>query len=344
MLKIAIVGANGYTGSELLNILRLHPEAEIKYLTSQSNSGVPVTELYPGLQAYKNASYVTADYSIIGRECDYVFTALPHGAAAQAVADLHISGAKVIDLSADFRYDDLPLYESIYKVKHPAPTLKGVYGMPELFREAIRGADIVGNPGCYTTSAILPIYPLLKEGAVSSKDIIVDSASGTSGAGRKGELSLSYCEVNENFKAYSVGNHRHTSEIEEKLSIAAGEKVKVQFTPHLLPVQRGILSTIYLKPETGINAHTIREIYEAYYGREEFIIINPDGVLPSLNQIKYGNYCSIGFVMDERTGRLIVISALDNLVKGASGQAVQNMNIMAGLPESTGLKGQAHHI
>jgi N-acetyl-gamma-glutamyl-phosphate reductase len=344
MIKVSVIGANGYTGTELLNLFKRHPEVKLVSLVSQSNSGVPVTSLYPGMIGYKDYNYDAVDYDYIIGNSDVVFTALPHGASAEAVARLIRGGVKAIDLSADFRYDDIKTYEETYKVIHPAKDLKGVYGLPELYRDKIKGAKLIGNPGCYTTCSILPLYPLVKEGLINPDEIIIDAASGTSGAGRKAELAYNFCEVNENFRAYSVGNHRHTSEIEEKISEAAGRKLKITFTPHLLPVQRGILSTIYTKPANGVTADKIKEVYEAYYGKEEFVRVDHKGEMPSLNMVKYSNYVRIGYYLDGRTGRLIVISALDNLIKGASGQAVQNMNIICGITENTGLTQEPYHL
>jgi len=344
MVRVSVIGANGYTGGELLNIFRRHSEVKVMSLVSKSNAGTPVTSLYPNFSSYRDKVYDALDYNYIIENSDVVFCALPHGASAEAVARLIEGGVKVVDLSADFRYTSIEKYEEVYKVNHPAKHLKGVYGLPELFRNNIKGATLIGNPGCYTTSAILPLYPLVKEGLVNPDDIIVDSASGTSGAGRKAELPYNFCEVNENFKAYSVTNHRHTSEIEEKIGEAAGKEIKIQFTPHLLPVQRGILSTIYLRPLDVITPEKIKEVYEDYYGREEFVIVSHNSELPSLNAVKYSNYVKIGYVLDKRTNRLIVVSALDNLIKGASGQAVQNMNIITGLPENTGLTEEPYYL
>ncbi|MGI6701968.1 MAG: N-acetyl-gamma-glutamyl-phosphate reductase [Christensenellales bacterium] len=344
MIKVSVIGANGYTGVELMNIFTRHPAVKTVSLVSQSNHGKAITELYPGLTAYDGIYYDKPDYEYIAANSDAVFTALPHAASAEAVCVLLNSGVKVIDLSADFRYEDVSVYESVYKVTHPAKHIKGVYGLPELFRQNIVNATLVANPGCYTTSAILPLYPLLKEKLINPDEIIINAASGVSGAGRKAEISYNYCEINENFKAYSVTNHRHTSEIEEKLGLAAGRKITLQFTPHLLPVQRGILSTIYLKPQGKYSAEEFKRVYDAYYGKEEFIKVRHDNSLPSINSVKYSNMAHIGYTYDARTDRVIVVSALDNLIKGAAGQAVQNMNIMFNLPENTGLKSAPYHI
>lgn len=344
MIRASIIGANGYTGIELLNIFIHHPYIKAGSLVSQSNSGLKITDLYPELYAYSDKIFESVDYEYIINNSDVVFTALPHGASANAVKILIDSGITVIDLSADFRYNNINTYEKIYNVKHPAKDIKGVYGLPELFRENIIGNKLIANPGCYTTCAILPLYPLIKEKLIKYNNIIINAASGVSGSGRKGILSLNYCEVNENYKAYSVTNHRHTSEIEEKLSMAAGKDIIVQFTPHLLPVQRGILSTIYLEPEENVTLQDIQNVYDDYYQKEKFVVIDHNGNMPTINQVKYSNFCKIGYQLDQRTGRLIVISALDNLQKGASGQAIQNMNIIMGFNEDTGLIKQPNHI
>lgn len=343
MIRVSVIGANGYTGAELLNIFRHHPKVSVESLVSKSNSGKKVTELYPGMIAYRDKVYQEVNIEKIAKQSDVVFTALPHGKSTEIVSELRNAGVKVIDLSADFRYDNVEKYQEIYKVEHSAKDLKGVYGMPEINREEIKGKSLVANPGCYTTCSILPLYPLVKEGLIDINDIIINAASGVSGAGRKVDLGSSYCETNENYKAYAVTTHRHTSEIEEKLSQAAGKDIILEFVPHLLPIQRGILSTIYTKLEQGVSEKMIEEIYNEYYHKEEFVIVDKDA-LPSINQIKYSNYCKIGYKYDKRVGRLILVSALDNLVKGASGQAVQNMNIIMGIEENTGLTAQPYHI
>ncbi|MDR3264175.1 MAG: N-acetyl-gamma-glutamyl-phosphate reductase [Clostridiales bacterium] len=345
MIKASIIGANGYTGLELMNILSAHKDAAVTHLVSVSNAGTPVTDIYPSLVDYRDKCFETLDIDKISDGSDVIFSCLPHSASAEICSAFFNRGKKIIDLSADFRYKSLDVYEKTYKVTHPDKELlnKAVYGLPELYRKKISSSSIVGNPGCYTTSSILPVYPLLKEAVVDADDIIIDAKSGTSGAGRKAEISGLFAEVNENFKAYSVAVHRHTSEIEQELSIAAGKDVAVSFTPHLLPINRGILSTIHLKLKKNRSADDIYDLYMKYYGTEPFVIISKDK-LPSINSVKYGNYISIGFVVDKRLNRLIVISCLDNLIKGASGQAVQNMNIMFGIEETEGLKFQPRHI
>lgn len=346
MVNVSIIGANGYTGLELMCIFANHPEAKIRHLVSRSNAGVPVTDIYPNLYTYKDYVFEDMDAEKIAGDSDVVFTALPHGASAEICGVFYNKGVKVIDLSADFRYRDLSVYEKWYKVTHPDPALnfKAVYGLPEIYREKIKKADIIGNPGCYTTCSILPLYPLLKEKLIDEKSIIIDAKSGTSGAGRKAEINNLFCEVNENFKAYSVTSHRHTSEIEQELSFAAGKEVMLSFTPHLLPLQRGILCTIYCNIQNAITAEEIYGAYAKYYANEPFVIVNKEGVLPEIKHVKNSNYISIGFKVDKRLNRLIIVSVIDNLTKGASGQAVQNMNLMFGIEETAGLKNLSKYI
>lgn len=335
MIKVAIVGANGYTGFELMRLLATHREVELIAATSRSLLGKSVSEAYPPLGfAYGGLKYTDSDVDAL-KEADICFTALPHTAGAEIGGKLFDAGVKVIDLSADFRYDDTALYESTYGVTHPRPELNGkaVYGLCELNREKIRKAAVVGNPGCYTTASILPLYPLIKEGVISSEDIIIDAASGASGAGRKSDYLYNLSESGANFKAYGVFTHRHRTEIEEKLG------AQVTFTPHLLPVSRGILCTIYCKALKS--AATLEKVYADYYGKEKFVRFT--GLkLPELNWVRGSNYCAIGYA--EKDGKFILVSAIDNLVKGASGQAIQNMNIMMGLNEAEGLMAQPIYL
>ncbi len=334
MIKAAILGANGYTGLELINILRSHSKVRLTQLISRSNEGA-ISEVYPSLTG-SGLSFCRESDTV---DADVVFCCLPHTLSAASAPALLKQGIKVIDLSSDFRYDDAALYESTYNVVHPHKELnaEAVYGMPELFRDKIKSARIVGNPGCYTTAAILPLFPLLEANAVDPDSIIIDAKSGISGAGRKAELGYIYTETAENFKAYGVTTHRHTTEIEEKLSIAAGKKISLTFTPHLLPVKRGILSTMYMTLNKGVTEADIAAVYAKKYGSERFVQILGAGNYPELKYVCGSNNIMIGFKADSKTGRLIVISALDNLTKGASGQAVQNMNIMFGFSESEGL-------
>lgn len=332
------MGANGYTGFELIKILSRHGKVELKYLASRGNAGEGVRALYPSLSGLSD-KFCDLDIARIAAGSDVVFSCLPHAAASETVAALcrENPALKIIDLSADFRYNDLSVYESIYNVKHAAPDIlsKSAYGLCELYREKIAVAQAVGNPGCYTTCAILALYPLIAEKAADTRNIIIDAKSGVSGAGRRSETAYSFCETEGNFKAYSVANHRHTSEIEEKLSGAANDKITLTFTPHLLPVKRGILSTIYAK--ALVSESEIHKIYAKYYENEPFIRILPCGNMPEIKYVAHSNNFMLGYKSDPRTGNLIVVAVLDNLIKGASGQAVQNMNIMFGLKESEGL-------
>ncbi len=340
MLRIAIVGGSGYTGLELLRILFHHPEVKVTVVTSRKNEGTAVTDLFPSLSGcYDNLVFSAPSPEKLCASCDLVFTAVPHQAAMAIVPQFLKAGKKTIDLSADFRLRDRQTYEAWYQ-EHQAPELldQAVYGLAEVYRNEIARADLVANPGCYPTSTILPLYPLLKEKVVSSQGIIVDSKSGVSGAGRSGSLSISFCEVNEGFKAYKVACHRHTPEIEQELSRVAGQDVIINFTPHLVPMNRGILTTIYVTLSRDLSTGSILEIMSDFYEDKPFVKVLSEGQLPNVSMVRGSNNCVIGAVVDQRTRRAIVVSAIDNLVKGASGQAVQNLNIMMGLDETMGLK------
>ena len=302
---------------------------------------MPMSEVYPHLFKYNHLTCEEADLAKIFDISDVVFVALPHGHAMPVAHEAARSGKKLIDLGADFRFTDFQVYESWYKVGHKAKDLlpQAVYGLPEVNREKIKGAWLVANPGCYPTSAILALAPLLKQKLIDTGSIVVDSKSGVSGAGRGLSLGSHYCEVNENFKAYNVAAHRHTPEIEQILSRIAGEQITVTFTPHLLPVTRGILSTVYARLSSGAGVEQLRQLYREYYKDEFFVRVLPDGTLPQTKWVAGTNHCDIGLTVDARTGRVIVITAIDNVVKGASGQAVQNMNIICNLPEDTALAG-----
>ena len=338
MIKIGIIGANGYTGFELMKILSRHPNACLKILTSRSQKDKKIADVYPSLTALKDRVFEDADIDKLSK-MDAVFSCLPHASSAQICAELYKNGVKVIDLSADFRYKDIGLYENTYKVKHPEPNLlkSSVYGLPELYREQIKNSNLVGNPGCYPTSAILPLYPLLKENIIKSTSLIIDSKSGTSGAGKKADVDLIFSEVNESLKAYAVTTHRHASEIEEVLSLNTKSDVTISFTPHLLPITRGILSTIYAPLNKTVTMDDIYAVYSQYYQSEPYVKVTQE--LPQIKWAANTNNIFIGFRIDSKNNTLIIISVLDNLIKGASGQAVQNMNIMFGLPETTGLIG-----
>ncbi len=336
-IKIAIIGATGYTGAELVRMLVRHSYIEITALTTRQYIGKKFSQVFPSFKnicdmeciEYKNPNDLDADV---------VFSALPHHESAPIVAEIIQKGKRVIDLSADFRLKSENLYKVWYG-EHPCFELVGeaVYGIPEIYRDDIKKAKIVANPGCYPTSVILPLYPLLKECIIEGKRIIVDSKSGVSGAGRGLSLKTHFCEVYGGFKAYNVTVHRHQPEIEEQLHIISGDNVNVCFTPHLLPVKRGILSTIYVWLKKGFDEKDVFEIYEKYYSQERFIRIFRDE-LPSIEGVVGSNFCDIGLKLDKRDNMLIIISAIDNLIKGASGQAIQNLNLMIGCPEDTALE------
>jgi N-acetyl-gamma-glutamyl-phosphate reductase len=340
-VKVSIIGATGYTGAELVRILHRHPEVELMALTTRSYAGLPLHKVYPHLYKYNQITCEEMNLAKIFDISDVVFVALPHGHAMPVALEAARRGKKMIDLGADFRFSDYQVYEKWYKVEHEARKLLGeaVYALPEVNRDEIKGAWLIANPGCYPTSAILALAPLLKQKFVDTGSIIVDSKSGVSGAGRGLSLGTHFCEVNDNFKAYNVATHRHTPEIEQGLGRIAGEDITITFTPHLLPITRGILSTVYAKLSVSAGAEEIREMYLDYYKDEFFVRVLPAGLLPQTKWVAGTNHCDISVTVDARTGRVIVISAIDNLVKGASGQAVQNMNIICGLPEDTALAG-----
>ncbi|MFW5780018.1 MAG: N-acetyl-gamma-glutamyl-phosphate reductase [Bacillota bacterium] len=343
-INASIIGANGYTGLELINILSAHPYVTLKSLTSRSEKGKIVSEVFPSLLGKCDITFSLANYDKIAKESDVVFLALPHGASAIAAKELVQRGVKVIDLSADFRYLNLETYEKTYKTTHPCPELnqKAVYGLSEIYKDQIKKADIVANPGCYTTTAITALYPLLKSKVISPNNIIIDAKSGISGAGKKADISYSMNENLGNFKGYALTNHRHTSEIEEKLSEAWGDDIALSFSPHLLPVKRGILATIYCDLED--QRIDIKNIYENFYQNKKFIQILEENNLPELKNVVGSNNIQIGFIKDKRLNRLIIVSCLDNLIKGASGQATQNMNIMFSLNEDEGLNFVARYL
>lgn len=338
-IKAGIVGATGYAGAELVRILAAHPDVELTALVSQSYVGCPISEVYPHLYKHVPQRCRELDVPDLAGECDVVFTALPHGHAVPVAVRVLEAGKKFIDLGADFRFRRPEVYEQWYKVKHEAPDLlkKAVYGLPEIHREEIKTASLVGNPGCYPTSVILGLAPLLKNGLVDTGAVVADSKSGVSGAGRGLALGSHFSEVNENFRAYNVGVHRHTPEIEQELGGLAGEDMVISFTPHLTPMNRGILSTVYAGLNRQAALEEVRSLYEDFYRGEFFVRLLPPGMLPQTKAVTGSNHCDVAPVVDSRTGRVVVVSAIDNLVKGAAGQAVQNMNLMFGLPETAGL-------
>lgn len=338
-IKAAIFGASGYTGQELTRILSGHPQVELVAVTSRRFAGKAVSDVFPSLCGLTSLKYEDATPERIAGLCDVAFLALPHGVSMDIAPAFVKAGKKVIDLSADYRIRDLPTYEKWY-AKHKSAVLlaDAVYGLPELYRSTIETSSLIANPGCYPTSIILGLAPALKNGLVDPSTIIADSASGVSGAGRDPLIGSLFCEVDGGFKAYKVGNHRHTPEIEQELAYLAGEAFAVTFTPHLLPVKRGILSTLYATLKKEISVGELRELYASFYHAEAFVRVCPEGVYPNVSSVAGSNYCDIGVAVDLRTRRIIVLSAIDNLIKGAAGQAVQNMNIMCSLPEDSGLK------
>lgn len=336
MINVSVVGATGYAGEELMRLLMRHAQVRIVHAVSKSFAGKMMSEVYASFLSH-DITLEDMDADKIASDSNIVFLCLPHGTSAALAPALLKGGARVIDLSAGFRYRDVQVFEAWYHTTHPAKELlaESVYGLPELYRERIKNSRLVGNPGCYTTCAILALYPLLKAGVIEPSGIIIDAKSGTSGAGRKDAAEFGFCEVSDNVKAYGIATHRHTSEIEQELSLAAGKTVAVSFTPHLLPVKRGIISTMYATPKEGVSMGDILNAY-AMYNYEPFIKVYRKG-LPELKHIVGSNNFAVGFVLDERVNRLVAVSCIDNLIKGAAGQAVQNMNIMSGLPETEGL-------
>ena len=338
MIKAAVTGVTGYTGLELVRILLSHPGVELTSLVSNSRPGEAISDLFPSLAGFAGLETEPFDAARLAGQADVVFTALPHGASMDTVKELAEKGLKVIDLSADFRFHDLSLYEAWYGA-HGAPELAAdaVYGLTELNREKIKTASLVGNPGCYPTSVILPLAPLLAGGVVDPASIVVHSISGVSGAGRGASQANLFCEVSEGMKAYKIGEHRHTPEIEEQLGFIAGEKIRLSFTPHLAPLSRGILSTLTLSMKKELSTDGALSLISEYYEDSPFIRVCREGSYPDTAHVRGSNFCAVGAKVDERTGRLVVVSAIDNLVKGAAGQAVQNMNVMFGLKENEGL-------
>lgn len=339
MFSIAICGGSGYTGVELLRLLLAHPDVEIKALTSEKSAGKKISEIFPHLKGISDIVLEPLEKETLKEKAEIFFLALPHG-SSQEVADYFIKkGKKVIDLSADYRLKDPKVYEEWYKTPHRfIDTLSmAVYGLPELYRKKIKTASLIANPGCYPTGALLALYPAVKEGLLDEDSIVIDSKSGISGAGRKADIAYSFCETNESFKAYGVTTHRHTPEMEQILTDISGKPVRINFIPHLLPLDRGILTTVYGRLRKDISQDEMLSLYREIYEKEPFIRITDS--LPDLKHVRGTNFCDIRPVVNKRTGMLVILSAIDNLVKGAAGQAIQNMNIMLGLDETKGLKG-----
>jgi N-acetyl-gamma-glutamyl-phosphate reductase len=349
-VKVAIVGASGYSGEELVRLLLQHPHVELAAVTSRQSAGQTIAQVFPRFASHPRSRalrFTEPNVQRLAQAAEVVFLALPHGVAAEYAVPLLEAGCAVIDLSADFRLRSAAIYQEFYGHAHPAPALlaKAVYGLPEVYRAQIQDARLVASPGCYPTSILLPVLPLLRAGLVRPQGIIADSLSGVSGAGRKAEVDYLFCECNESVRPYGVPKHRHLSEIEEQLSLAAGTPVTIQFTPHLIPVNRGILTTLYLAPTQSYSALDemtalgleIGQCYQAAYANEPFVRLLEGKALPDTKNVVGTNVLELAWRLDPRTGRLLVMSAEDNIVKGASGQAVQSLNILRGFPETTGL-------
>lgn len=340
MIKVGIIGATGYAGSELVRILLGHKDVEIKWYGSRSYIDKKYASIYQNFFQLVDANCMDDNMEVLADQVDVIFTATPQGLCASLVNEGILSKVKIIDLSADFRIKDVKVYEEWYKLEHKSPQFieEAVYGLCEINREDVKKARLVANPGCYTTCSILTCYPLVKEGIIDPNTIIVDAKSGTSGAGRGAKVDNLFCEVNENMKAYGVATHRHTPEIEEQLGYACGEKITINFTPHLVPMNRGILATAYASLKKDVTYEEVKAIYDKYYADEKFVRVLEKDVCPQTKWVEGSNYVDVNFKIDPRTNRIIMMGAIDNLVKGAAGQAVQNMNLMFGLKESEGLE------
>lgn len=339
MIKAGIIGATGYAGAELVRLLLQHREAEIVWYGSRSYIEKPYADVYGNMFRLVDEKCMDDNMEALADQVDVIFTATPQGLCASLVNEEILSKVKIVDLSADFRIKDVSVYEKWYGIEHKSPQFieEAVYGLCELNRESVKGARLVANPGCYTTCSILTLYPLVKEGLIDPATIIIDAKSGTSGAGRGAKVNNLYCEVNENIKAYGVASHRHTPEIEEQLSYACGRDVVLSFTPHLVPMNRGILVTAYASLLPGVSEQQIREAYETQYKGEPFIRLLAGKTPPETRWVEGSNYVDINYVVDPRTNRVVMMGALDNLIKGAAGQAVQNMNLLFGFEETEGL-------
>lgn len=340
MIKVGIIGATGYAGVEIVRLIMQHKEAEVVWFGSRSYVDQDYASVFRNMFQIVDAKCLEDNMEELAEAVDVIFTATPQGLCGSLVNEEILNKVKIIDLSADFRIKDVATYEKWYKIEHKSPEFidEAVYGLCEINREKTKGARLIANPGCYTTCSILSIYPMVKEGLIDPKSIIIDAKSGTSGAGRGAKVPNLFCEVNENIKAYGVGTHRHTPEIEEQLGYAAGEEVLINFTPHLVPMQRGILVTAYANLKKEVTYEEVKVVYDKYYKKEQFIRVLENETPPETRWVEGSNYVDVSFKIDERTGRIIMMGALDNLIKGAAGQAVQNMNIIFGLPENEGLQ------
>ena len=340
MIKVGIIGSTGYAGGELVRLLMNHKEAEIKWFGSRSYVDKKYADVYQNFFQIVDDKCMDDNMEALANEVDVIFTATPQGLCASLVNEDILNKVKIVDLSADFRIKDVTTYESWYGIEHKSPQFieEAVYGLCEINREDIKNARLIANPGCYPTCSTLSIYPLAKEGLIDMSTVIIDAKSGTSGAGRGAKVDNLYCEVNENIKAYGVANHRHTPEIEEQLSYASGEEVLLNFTPHLVPMNRGILITAYATLKKDVTYEEVKAVYDKYYANEKFVRVLEKDVCPQTKWVEGSNYVDVNFKIDPRTKRIIMMGAMDNLVKGAAGQAVQNMNLMFGLKESEGLE------
>ena len=339
MIRVGVVGATGYAGAELVRILAGHDGVKLGLLTSRQHAGAAFSDVYPSMSGVVDLPCRSYDPETAAEQADLIFLALPHQLPMTLAPDLLARGTRVVDLSADFRFDDAAVYEAAYQPHAAAELLaRAVYGLAEVYRDDIRGADLVGNPGCYPTSVLLPLVPLLRGRLLDHRTLVADAKSGVSGAGRSPAQSTLFCEVAESFKAYKVGTHRHTPEMEQILGKEAGAPVAITFVPHLVPMSRGMLTTIYAQVVDGVGPKAIGDCLERFYRNAPFVRIRPAGRPPDTRNVRGTNYCDIGFHFEDKSCRLVLMSAIDNLVKGAAGQAVQNMNLMLGLPETEGLK------
>jgi N-acetyl-gamma-glutamyl-phosphate reductase len=344
MIKAGVIGATGYAGSELVKLLRLHPFVSSVVASSKSYSGESYSQVYPNFLSEFDDLCVDVDIETLANECDVLFLSLPHGLASSMVTKEILDRCVVIDLGADFRLKDVAVYQDWYHTTHHSPSLlkEAVYGLSELYRKKISQGRLIANPGCYTTCSILSLAPLLKDDLIDKDSIIIDAKSGVSGAGRKAQLSILYGEVNESVKAYGITTHRHTPEIEQELSLISTkglstEAVRLSFTPHLIPMNRGILTTSYASVKQGVTKEMIDKAYEGLYGKEQFIRLKKEGSLPETRFVKGSNFFDLSYVLDTRLNRIVVVGAIDNIMKGAASQALQNMNIVFDFPESSGL-------
>ncbi|MDD3277727.1 MAG: N-acetyl-gamma-glutamyl-phosphate reductase [Lachnospiraceae bacterium] len=339
MIKAGIIGSTGYAGQEIVRLLLGHKDVEIAWYGSRSYIDKKYYEVYQNMFQLVEASCLDDNMEELSEKVDVIFTATPQGLCGSLVNEEILSKVKIIDLSADFRIKDVKVYEDWYKIKHQSPEYieEAVYGLCEINREKIKGARLIANPGCYPTCSTLSIYPMMKEGLIDGNTVIIDAKSGTSGAGRGAKLDNLYCEVNENIKAYGVATHRHTPEIEEQLSYAAGYPVCINFTPHLVPMNRGILVTAYASLKKEVSYEEVKAVYDQYYAKERFVRVLDKDVCPQTRWVEGSNFVDVNFKIDPRTNRIIMMGAMDNLVKGAAGQAVQNMNLLFGFEESEGL-------